>query len=262
MWGRPAKKEFLLKSMKAPFFEVCVETLAAAKAAEAGGANRIELCADLSIGGIYPGHRLMTDTIEALSIPVHVMIRPHGRNFTCSVDEFGQMRRQVERAKESGASGIVFGILHPDGRVDVERNRVLVELAYPMKATFHRAFDATPELNEALESVIQTGADCLLTSGGEPDVLSGADAIGRLRKQARGRLDVMAGGGLRMTNLLEVVRRSGVSYLHGSLTRWRENGGDSKGRASERGGTLEANVCDALRLFRLGMEEVHAGAGC
>jgi hypothetical protein len=134
----------------------------------------------------------MTATIEAPSIPVHVMIRPRGEDFACSACEFGQMRRQVEKAKKAGAAGIAFGVLHPDGRVDVVRSRALVELAYPMKATFHRAFDAAPELSEALEAVIQTGADSLLTSGGKPDVLTRADAIARLRKQAGDRLPASA----------------------------------------------------------------------
>lgn len=233
-------------------FEVCVESLEAARAAEAGGAHRIELCTELSIGGVTPGFGLMRDTIEAPSIPVHVMIRPRGGNFTYSGDEFEQMRGQIETAKRTGASGIVAGILHPDGRIDVDRSRALVELAYPMKATFHRSFDAAPELSEALESVIQTGADCLLTAGGEPDVLTGANAIGRLHKQARDRLQVMAGGGLRLANVLEVMRRTGVSYLHGSLTQWRQNGGAPRWTASD-GVELEGNVREALRLFRQGL---------
>jgi copper homeostasis protein len=236
--------------MKDSVLEVCVDSLDAARAAEAGGSDRIELCAALSIGGVTPSLGLMTATIEALSIPVHVMIRPRGGGFTRSADEYDQMRKQIGEAKRIGAAGVVLGILHPDGRVDVERSRALVSLAYPMKVTFHRAFDEAPELSEALEAVIQTGAHCLLTSGGEPDVLAGSDAIARLVAQADGRLDVMAGGGVTLANLLKVVRRTGVSYLHGSLTGERKNGGNPKECAQNRQVALEANVREAVRLFR------------
>ncbi len=111
------------------------------------------------------------------------------------------------------------GVLLPNGRVDVERTRELVALAKPMKVTFHRAFDETPDMAGALEDVIRCGVDCFLTSGGEPDVLAGAESIAKLRKLARGRLDVMAGGGLQLASLVEVLRRTGVSHLHGSLSR-------------------------------------------
>ncbi len=243
-------------------FEVCSESLEAARAAEAGGADRVELCADLSVGGITPAIDLMRDAIQILSIPVHVMIRPHGGSFAYSTDAFEQMRRQTVAAKRAGAAGIVFGILRPDGRIDVERSRALVELAYPMKATFHRGFDAAPELSEALEAVIETGADCLLTSGGEPDVLAGADAIARLNKQAGNRLRVMAVGGLRLANVFEVIGRTGVSYLHGSLTEWRQNAAGTRTWTTADGEALEANVREALRLFRqaLSVREVPSEA--
>lgn len=235
--------------MKNFLFELCVESLQSARAAEAGGADRIELCSDLLIDGVTPSFDLMSTTIEALSIPVHVLIRPRGGDFTYSAAEFVQMQRQVEQAKQAGAAGVVLGVLRADRRVDVERSRSLVELANPMKVTFHRAFDAAPELNEALEAVIQTGADCLLTSGGKPDVLAGADTIGRLREQAGKRLDVMAGGGLTLANLVKVVRRSGVSRLHGSLTGTHRDGVGRKKCAGEGAAALQADVREAIRLL-------------
>jgi len=239
-------------------FELCSESLESARAAEAGGADRIELCADLSIGGITPSLELMRAVLEALTIPVHVLIRPRGGNFTYSAEEFGLMLRQGEQTRQAGAAGVAIGMLHGDGRVEVERSRALVESAYPMRSTFHRAFDAAPELSEALEAVIETGADCLLTSGGKADVLTGAESIGQLREQAGSRLDVMAGGGLTLANLTEVVRQSGVSLLHGSLKRKPENGagwensaGNGLGWASGRGSArLEADVRHAIGLFR------------
>jgi copper homeostasis protein len=164
------------------------------------------------------------------------------------------MKRQIEQSKAAGAAGVAIGVLHPDGRVDVEKTRELLELARPMKVTFHRAFDETPDMAEALEDVIRCGVDCLLTSGGEPDVLTGAKSIAKVRKLAAGRLEVMAGGGLQLNSLVEVLRRSGVTHLHGSLSRPRAANGD---RGPERNGQhprsgpaqLEADVHEAVRLL-------------
>ncbi|MGD0736810.1 MAG: copper homeostasis protein CutC [Terracidiphilus sp.] len=247
--------------MKTFLFEVCAESVEAAQAAESGGADRIELCSQLPIGGVTPEIELIRAAVGALSIPVHVLIRPRGGDFAFSADEFGLMRRQIELAKEAGAAGVAVGVLLPDGSVDVERTRELVELGRPMNVTFHRSFDETSNLFEALEAVIETGADCLLTSGGAPDVLTGAESIAQLRKQAGERLVIMAGGGLRLHNLLEIVRRTGVSHLHGSMTRARERNGkieSPEGNGSAAGGhiavswpaMLEADVREAARLLR------------
>lgn len=235
--------------MKDLLFELCVENLQSARAAEAGGADQIELCADLKIGGVTPSFGLMRRTIDGIAIPVHVLIRPRGGNFIYSAEEFVEVRRQVEQAKHAGAAGVVLGVQREDGCVDVERSRALVELAHPMNVTFHRAFDTAKDLSEALEAVIQTGANCLLTSGGKRNVLEGADTIRRLREQADGRLDVMAGGGLTLANLVQVVRRSGVSRLHGSLSGSRQNGCGERECATEDVAMLEGDVREAIRLL-------------
>ncbi len=240
--------------MKNFLFELCVESLQSARAAEAGGADQIELCADLQIGGVTPSIDLMRTTIEELAIPVHVLIRPRGGNFVYSAQELIAMRSHVDQAKLAGAAGVVLGVQRADGSVDVERSRSLVELAHPMKVTFHRAFDTAKNLSEALEAVILTGADCLLTSGGKPDVLAGADTIRRLHEQADGRLEVMAGGGLTLVNLVQVVRRSGVSCLHGSLTGSPQNGVSGKKRAVRDTAMLEADVQEAVRLLAAEMK--------
>ena len=163
------------------------------------------------------------------------------------------MRRQIEQVKQAGAAGIAVGILLPDKRVDVVRNRELVELARPMEVTFHRAFDETPHMDDALEDVIATGADCLLTSGGKADMVSGAEVIARLRKQAGTRLDVMAGGGLRLDNLADVVQRTGVTCLHGSLIRKDVLTGSGSPRNADKAAykptVLEDDVREAVRLF-------------
>jgi copper homeostasis protein len=236
--------------MNPVFFELCVETLEAGHAAEAGGADRIELCSALDCGGVTPTVELAAGNLRALAVPVYVLIRPRSGDFCFSHDEFDVMRLQIEQAKAAGASGIAVGVLLKDGRVDVERTRELVELARPMGVTFHRAFDEVPQLQEGLENVIETGADGLLTSGGEADVLSGAKLIGALKGQAGERIKIIAGGGLRLDNLVEVVRRAGVYSLHGSLTR--KNGNHSKG---ENGTALASDVREAIRLLNA---EYHA----
>lgn len=225
-------------------FELCADSLEAAKTAQAGGADRLELCEDLSISGVTPAESLLAATLAAVSIPVHVLIRPRGGDFVYSAAEFSLMRSQIQHAKAAGAAGVAIGVLLPNGRVDVERTRELVELARPMSVTFHRAFDETENLEAALEDVIRTGADCLLTSGGAVDVLKGAEQLGRLQAQAGDRLDVMAGGGLKLGNLSEVVRRSRVTCLHGSLSRTRGSGVVGKS-------VFEEDVREAIRLLQL-----------
>jgi copper homeostasis protein len=225
-------------------FELCADSLEAARAAQAGGADRMELCEDLSIAGVTPSLPLLKAVLGEVSIPVHVLIRPRGGDFVYSSDELKLMRRQIEQAKAAGAAGVAVGVLQPDGRVDVERTRELFKVARPMKVTFHRAFDETSDLDQALEDVIRSGADCLLTSGGSPNVLAGAEQIGRLQAQAGDRLEVMAGGGLKLQNLAEVVRRSGVTCLHGSLARSRNGSGPSQASV------LEEDLREAIRLLQ------------
>jgi copper homeostasis protein len=237
-----------------PLFELCVTNLEAARAAESGGADRIELCSQLSDGGVTPALDLITAAVEHLSIPTYVLIRPRAGDFEFSPAEFDQMKLQIEQAKAIGACGVATGVLLPNGRIDVERTQELVVLASPMKVTFHRAFDETPDISEALEDVIRCGVDCLLTSGGKPDVLSGAESIARLCKLAGDRVDVMAGGGLQLASLVEVLRRTGVSYIHGSLARRlvaRAEGGPKRNLQSPSSvaAVLEADVREAVRLL-------------
>ena len=240
-------------STKNIFFELCTETLEAARAAAAAGAHRIELCSDLACGGITPSLDLLAADFRSFDIPVHVLIRPRDGDFIFSSHEFQLMIHQVEQAKRAGAAGVALGVLLPDGRVDVERTRELVHLARPMSVTFHRAFDETPDLAEALERVIQTGADYLLTSGGAPDVLRGAEVIASLAKQAGGRIHIIAGGGLRLATLAQVVRRSGLFSLHGSLTH--ENGAAP---SAENQQMLGAAVRQAIQLLSAEYQEITA----
>jgi copper homeostasis protein len=205
--------------MQEMIFELCAETIDACIAAREGGAHRIELCSGLSEGGITPSHGLILDAVERSGLPVHVLVRPRGGDFAYSASEIDVMRRDILHIKELGAVGVVFGILQPDGQVDVVATRALVQLALPLKVTFHRAFDMTPSLPQALEDVIATGADRLLTSGGQPNVVAGSAALAELVRLAGQRIEIAVGGGLRLENAASLARATHAKHFHGSARR-------------------------------------------
>ena len=200
-------------------FELCAETIEACLAARDGGAHRIELCSGLSEGGITPSHGLIADAVERSGLPVHVLVRPRGGSFVYSTYEIDVMRGDILHAKELGAAGVVLGVLQADGRVDVSTTAALVQLARPLEVTFHRAFDATPSLQMALEDIVSTGADRVLTSGGQPNVVAGSVALAELVAQAGNRIEIAVGGGLRLQNAASLARATGARHFHGSLRR-------------------------------------------
>jgi copper homeostasis protein len=182
--------------MPRPVLEICAETLESCLAARDGGADRIELCSFLSVGGLTPSHGLLSIALAQSQLPIHVLVRPRPGDFVYSSTEFEIMIRDVEHAKALGAAGCVIGLLLPDGTVDVERTKELVALAGPLEVTFHRAFDHTRDLPAALEQVIACGCRRLLTSGGQPKVSEGAPTLAKLVEQAGGRIRIAAGGGV------------------------------------------------------------------
>ena len=197
--------------------EAAVETLDSALAAERAGADRIELCENLSDGGTTPGAGLIAEVTERTRLPVFVLIRPRAGDFVYSDDEFDQMIRDTELARGLGIAGIVTGALTPDGRVDVERIRTLVEAAAGLPVTFHRAIDSAVDLPAALEEAIEAGASRVLTSGGAATAREGVDLIATLVGQARERITVIAGGGIREPNVRDVIARTGVREVHARL---------------------------------------------
>jgi copper homeostasis protein len=199
--------------------ELCVDSVASALTAEAGGADRIELCAALSEGGLTPSLGLLRNVRSKLNVPVHVMIRPRTGDFIYSDDDFAIMQEDIALAAQSGADGVVFGLLTSDGEIDIERTSDLVRLSKPMQVTFHRAMDLTPDPVRAIEAIIQSGADRVLTSGGELNAMLGRVRIQRLVRAARGRIHVMVGGGIRSENLAELVQVTGAKEWHTSLRR-------------------------------------------
>lgn len=201
-----------------PLVEAAVETLHSALAAERAGAGRIELCASLSDGGTTPSAGLIAAVAERVRIPVFVLIRPRGGGFVYSDDEIGVMLRDIKLASTLGIHGIVIGVLTPDNRVDVGHTRALIDAAEGLPVTFHRAFDLTRNLPEALELLIEAGVSRVLTSGGEATALGGAGVIAALVDRAADRIVVMAGGGIREHNVRELIARTRVCEVHTGLS--------------------------------------------
>jgi len=197
--------------------EVAVASLDRALTAERAGAHRLELCERLEVGGLTPHPKMVREVRAAVQIPIHVLVRPRAGDFVYSSEEFAIMKSEITALKQENVQGIAVGVLEPGHCIDLARTRELVDLAAPLLVTFHRAFDETPDPAESLESVIQTGARRILTSGGAPDAVQGAPIIASLIEQAAGRILVLAGGGLHPANIGEVARATGAAELHTGL---------------------------------------------
>jgi copper homeostasis protein len=197
--------------------EICVDSFASAIAAEAGGADRVELCSALSEGGLSASAGLLRAVRSRLKIGVHVMIRPRSGDFVYSDEDFAIMQQDIALAAHSGANGAVFGLLTPTGEVDIDRTRALIELSRPMEVTFHRAFDLTSDPFAALEALIRSGVDHVLTSGAEATAMQGSRRIRQLVRAAADRIRVMVGGGVRAENAAELLRATGAGEWHTSL---------------------------------------------
>lgn len=196
--------------------EICVESVNHAVAAERGGAQRIELCTDLASGGITPSAELMQTARRLVQIPIHVLIRPRAGNFYYSDDELEIMGNNIRAARQFGMDGVVLGVLKKNARVDIERTKALVKLAHPLSVTFHRAFDASKNLDTSLEDVIQTGASRILTSAGQPRATDGLSTLARLVQSARDRTSIMPCGGINSDNVLHIVRATSAQEVHTS----------------------------------------------
>lgn len=196
--------------------EICVESVESAIAAERGGACRVELCSSLAEGGVTPGAGLIAMVRRHIQIGIFAMIRPRGGDFCYTRHEFETMQEEIRHARALGADGVVLGVLDERACVDVSRTRQLVELAAPLPVTFHRAIDMTPDLSEALETVLATGAACILSSGGAPDAAQGATQIARMVTQAAGRIAIMPVGGITARNIAALAQATRATAFHAS----------------------------------------------
>lgn len=182
----------------------------------ASGASRIELCDNPGDGGTTPSYGFIKAARAALQIELYCMIRPRGGDFFYSDAEFEIMKADVLTAKQLGCDGVVIGLLNKDGTVDTARSKKLVELAYPMGVTFQRAFDRVKDPFAALEDIIATGCERILTSGLVPSCFDGAPLIAKLVQQADNRIVIMPGSGLRSSNVIDIAKITGATQFHTS----------------------------------------------
>jgi copper homeostasis protein len=192
--------------------------------AQTAGANRIELCDNPTEGGSTPSYGFIKAARALLSIQLYPMIHPRGGDFFYSDEDFNIIKTDIKICKELGCDGVVIGILNIDGSVDKKRTAQLVELAYPMGVTFHRAFDRCANPFEALEHIIDIGCERILTSGQQPTAPEGAVLIKDLIRQADNRIIIMPGSGVRSNNIIELAQKTGATEFHTSARIWENSG--------------------------------------
>jgi copper homeostasis protein len=199
--------------------EVCADSLENALTAQSAGADRIEFCANLPEGGTTPSPTQIRMARKLLEIKLYVLIRPRGGDFLYTDREFEIMKSDIHFCGETGCDGVVIGVLRSDGTVDVERCRELVQIArqYAMGVTFHRAFDRSKHLFQALEDIIELGCERILTSGGCDTAIEGAETIRQLIEKAGERIIIMPGAGLTPENIGELILKTGLKELHGTF---------------------------------------------
>lgn len=194
--------------------EIAANSYESAKIAEQGGADRVELCSNLEIGGTTPSPGQLICVKEKLNIPVHVLIRPRGGDFIYSEFEMEEIKRSVEYCRSIGIEGVVIGCLTPEGKVDVAKTKEILEYTGDMDITFHRAFDMVTHQDRALESIIDMGFDRILTSGGKESTPEGIKQIATLVEQADKRITIMPGGGINDNNIEDVIYHTGAKEFH------------------------------------------------
>ena len=198
--------------------EVCANSLESALNAEKAGADRIELCSELAVGGITSSYGLIKAVSEKISIPVRVLIRPRSGNFTYSDPEFDTLKNDIKICKDLGVAGIVSGVLNKDNTIDVERTKELVELSKPMKFIFHRAFDVVPNPRKALQELIDLGIHRVLTSGQQLKAIDGIDLLKELKNLGESKIQILVGSGVNVENA-KVFKTAGFSEIHASASR-------------------------------------------
>ncbi|HVS96819.1 MAG TPA: copper homeostasis protein CutC [Puia sp.] len=206
--------------------EICAFNLASALVAQRAGADRVELCAGPEEGGTTSSPGTIAIARHQLRIQLYPIIRPRGGDFLYSDEEYAVMQRDIAYCKTAGCNGVVFGILKADGSVDTARCARLVELAYPMGVTFHRAFDWAANPFEAMETIIRMGCERILTSGGRPTAEEGAQLIDQLVRESDDRIVIMPGSGVRASNIADLAEKTGATEFHTSARILKASGMD------------------------------------
>jgi len=202
--------------MKKNQLEIACFNYESALIAQENGADRIELCENMHLGGTTPNSILVVKVRESLSIKMHVIIRPRGGDFVYTDEELTEMKQDIKQFKKLGVDGFVFGILKPDGSVNKKQNKELIHLAHPLSCTFHRAFDVVKDWEKSLEDIINCGFKTILTSGQGQSVVEGILVLEKIQKLAQDRIEIMPGGGLRSSNIEFVQEDLEPTFYHSS----------------------------------------------
>lgn len=197
--------------------EICANSFESAHAAQLAGANRIELCTELSVGGLTPSHGLIEKVISELNIPTHILVRPRSGNFTYSKEEFDVMLRDIEFCKKLGCAGIVSGFLTSENKIDSEKTKQLIEASDGMEFTFHRAIDWVENPTDELQKLIDLKVNRLLSSGQKPTAIEGILVLKELQNLSKEKIEVMPGGGINLENALK-FKEARFKSIHFSAT--------------------------------------------
>ena len=197
--------------------EICANSFESTVAAQNGGADRIELCTQLAVGGLTPSHQLIKKVVSELSIPVHVLIRPRKGNFCYSKEELNIMKNDIEFCKNIGCSGVVSGVLQSDLTIDLIATKQLIEAAIGIDFTFHRAFDCVKDPLVALENLIDLKIKRVLSSGLKPSAIEGISLLSEMNKIANQQIEIMPGSGINLDNVLQ-FKNKGFTSIHLSAT--------------------------------------------
>lgn len=201
-----------------PLLEICCPTLQSALNAESGGADRIELCSGLELGGLTPSPAMIRMALSKVNIPIMVLIRPRPGDFCYSSVEFEALKLDIQFCRIIGVAGVACGVLTRDGHVDLIRMRALIDEAEDLHVTFHRAFDFVVDPFLAAQQLIDLGVSTILTSGQQKDALSGQSLLSELQERFGHQIQIMAGGGVRDYNAAELLRSTGLSAVHASAS--------------------------------------------
>lgn len=243
--------------MNNPLIEGCVDCLPSAVAAWRGGADRLELCANLSIGGTTPSRSLFRQVKETCPIPANILIRPRFGDFLYNAYELDEMAEEIAAFRDLGANGAVIGVLTPEGDLDVPAMKRLMAAAGGMEVTLHRAFDMARDPFDTLEKAVELGCTTILTSGQAADALAGADTLAELARRAGGRIHIMAGSGVRKDNIRAIYEKTGILTYH---TTGRRGAVDSGMTYRKEGVSMGLPSLSEYELWRTSEEEFCACA--